>query len=340
MDEAAPELCLNTIHNTALPLIAGDFAQTIAQIWPTRLIGEYFAATNTRRHVWHACLAAESNAFHPARAGQSDIIRQRFTSGRSKDLILQAYGTQPAGALRALGLFGATARAPHIYRDLIAALENGGLAAKYLMHSKDLPDCLVSAMAAFPKVADPSHLLSALAHRRIDADDLLSLLWALNRIAARDGATASQRILMSAKPVRALMEHVMPNRFPAPPWSGREMLKPIATRAGLESIGKRFNNCLAMHHRLTSEAINVYQGQKYFYEWSGEEPALMEITSIYNVGWFVTSLRARNNAIVSFPERQRIEITLQNAECICAVNVGGDQAYRETDLWGIILHNL
>jgi hypothetical protein len=51
------------VKNSLVDHVASYFTDAVTQIWTEDLIGEYLAATDARRHVWHAWLSAKEQPF-------------------------------------------------------------------------------------------------------------------------------------------------------------------------------------------------------------------------------------------------------------------------------------
>src|SRR3712207_6580586 len=65
--------------SSVVELIARESAEAVSRIWSGRRRGEYLAAPDARRHLWHACLASGHPAFDPTDPSSVGSLRQRFT---------------------------------------------------------------------------------------------------------------------------------------------------------------------------------------------------------------------------------------------------------------------
>lgn len=133
--------------NTLVDLAAGTFSAAVAAIWSGDRLTEFLTATDRRRQVWYACLAAPFGNFSPER-NDVDMLHARLTSWRAKNLIVQAYGCRPRGALGVIGRLGSRARDPEVYQLLMDVMERGGPGAKLLMHGAEPSDQLIETIAA------------------------------------------------------------------------------------------------------------------------------------------------------------------------------------------------
>jgi hypothetical protein len=183
------------IRNSAVRVIAGSFAESVIRIWGEDRIGEYLGASDARRHLWHTCLASEHPHFQARSVVSCQRLYRQFARARGKDLVAQAFGCRPVGLLSALARLGAAARSPEVYRALVGALDHGGAGAKFLMHSPQLPDSLIHALAILPPALNTKPLISLLSTGKIEPGDLAAFAWTATRI----GQVQGFRSLISAK---------------------------------------------------------------------------------------------------------------------------------------------
>src|SRR5215207_6766294 len=76
--------------SSIVDLVAREFAEAVSRIWSGRRRGEYLAALDARRHLWHACLASNHPAFQPTNSSTVESVYQRLTFERGKTLLAQA----------------------------------------------------------------------------------------------------------------------------------------------------------------------------------------------------------------------------------------------------------
>ena len=289
--------------NTALQLIAAAFAEDVGRIWAGRRIGEYLSPPDGRRHLWHACLAAEAGIFRPHDRDPAEVSYARFTAWKGKHLIAQAYGICAPGLPGALTRLGPKARRPEVYRALVNVMESGGTGARFLSQSATLSNALILAVAVLPPELRLKRVLRELDGRR-GPEEAAFFAWSLGRLAALQGGDAAAAILAAPRPMQALAKARESFPFPAPPWAGDERLRPVTTPRRLMEIAKAFDNCLL--HFPDCSIGEVRTGAKYFYEWRGEEPALLEFTACPPLGWRLAEAKGPKNAPLSARSRAAI----------------------------------
>ena len=297
--------------NSAVALIAGSFLDPIVRIWPGARIGEYLAASDARRHLWHACLAAEAGIFWPKDEDSAELSYARFTAWKSKFLLMQAYAVEARGLFGVLGRLGPTARAPQVYRALVEAMAAEDAGALFLSQSREPKNELILAVAALPPRLRSKRVLKELAGKREASEEAALFAWGLARLETLHGAGAADAILAATKPLKALNEIGATLPFPAPPWPGDERLMPVTSPERLAKIADDFENCLSGF--AGSAILEVRIGQKYFYEWRGEEPGLLELTAWPCLGWRLTQAKGPKNAALSAPTQASILAAL--AKC-------------------------
>jgi hypothetical protein len=303
--------------NSIVALVAGPFAAQVSQIWSGDRLKEYLTATDARRHVWHAWLASEAMAFHVRNPMTVELAYSRLTFAKGKDLILQAYACQPAGMIRTLGRLGTQARPPEIYRALVRALDMEGPGAKLLRHTSDLSDELILGVAALPAGLNVKPVLDLFKAGRIGFESIGFFTWTIARLEMLKGFRIVQSILSAPKPMEMMWMALQDFPFPRPPWPGDERLRPITTRLDLHRVAADFKNCLTTDQRQREAVLRVLNGSRYFYEWCGPEPALLEFCRIGPVGWYLVQARGRRNRNVPDQERDEILRRLSVAPSLC-----------------------
>jgi hypothetical protein len=166
--------------NTVIGLIAGPFTKEVKQIWSGPRLGEYLTATDARRHVWHLWLSSEQISFGRHNPISTELAYAQLTFGRSKDLIAQATGCQPAGLMRAFGRLGPRARPANVYRALAATLAADGPGATFIRHAKALPNDLILGVATLPPALEAKSVLRLLRKGRLPPHalaDRIHLRW-------------------------------------------------------------------------------------------------------------------------------------------------------------------
>lgn len=303
----------------ALELVAGPFRDAIARIWVDQDIGGYLLADNARRHVWHACLSSIYGTFSADR-GDAAMIYDRFKTWRGKNLIIQAYGCKPRGLIQVLGRLGAHPRPPEIYRSLVSIMEAQGCAAKLLMHTQQPSDAVISTLERLP-VSVGWKTLRAL-HLLIDEvpEDLALFLWTVERAETLWPQFNKAEILGSPKPIAAFRRFLETLDLPEPPWSGTAILRPIRSGVELAAVAVKFDNCLADRYD-NYELYSALNNTRCFYEWHGDENALVELVRFNDIGWLARTALGINNATLSQRTCDQIVEAFSEVRNICALRL-------------------
>ena len=212
-------------------------------------------------------------------------------------LLHHILGHRPPAGLA--GIFGRLAAAPmpsESYRRL-AELMKEPSARKVLAHARRITRQMLDGLAHLPPTLRMPHLariagraetrerldyaLAAIRHKRPD----------LGELALR----ASLNAVREADDISRWLDHLLSRlSFPAPPWEGDRLLRPILDRSDLRETAKRFNNCLAEHHLL-----DAVLGRKFFYVWENDEPCVVEICPDDLIGWRTGEIEGVDNAAPS-----------------------------------------
>lgn len=300
--------------NSAATLLAGSFANDVAAIWAGERRNEYLTAPDARRHVWHAWLAAHEIAT----AATAEASYEHLMHARGRVLMADAYGACPAGLLSALGRLGPQARHPKAYRALVDLLARGGAAAKHVCHAKEITDGLIVGLAALPERMARSHeAVASLVKLGLSGQGLATFAWALTRMHAFFGEDATDTVLDAAKPWEALWETHLAHGFPPPPWPATERLLPVDSAARLHEAGHRLKNCLRGGEYLRELSRRVVDGTTYFYEWRGEEAALLMFRRVGRLGWYLSESGGAGNHWLSAGSRDAIVAELRRIREIC-----------------------
>lgn len=299
--------------NHAIELVAGQFAPDVRLIWSGARAAEYLTAPDARRHVWHACLASEYGNFSPARE-DADFLYSRLTSMKAKDLIVQAYGVRPRGIIGVLRRLGPAARSPETYRMIVSVLEKGGAGARFLINKHQPDDLLIEAVAALSCQLNDHECRAWLYCDSADLHNLAFHAWTAARFAQ---SQKTPEFLSKGDPASGLRDALLHRPFPTPPSSGTEELRPIMSARDLRDVGRRFKNCLGR----VRDAFRVVNGLKFFYEWTGSEPAVVDLVRFGGIGWYVNDTLGIQNIDVSPATRRQIALAFSNAPMICTTNL-------------------
>jgi hypothetical protein len=256
-------------------------------------------------------------AFPVCNSVSIELAYARLTYARGKDLISQAYACQPAGVIRTLGRLGTQARSPEIYRALVRTLDVNGPGAKLLRHSSDLPDELILGVSSIPAGLDMKPVLDLFRSGKIGFESVGFFTWTLTRLGALQGPQVVRAILSASKPMGMMWEVLQDFPFPDPPWPGDDLLRPVASRGDLQRVAADFKNCITTDHHQREAVLRVLNGGRYFYEWCGVKPALLEFARIGSVGWYLVQAKGRRNRDVPDQERDEILRRLSVAPSFC-----------------------
>lgn len=315
-----------------ISLVAGSFADPVSQIWAGERIKDYLTAPDARRHLWHAWLSSERMTFTPRNRMSADLAYARLTFLKGRDLVLEAYGHQPPGLAKALSGLGAEARTPEFYRALMRALSTNGAGAKFLRHTHELSDEIVFGLAALPAGLATKGIVELLKRSRVAPKALGFFTWTLSRLETILGPGVSHSVLQAPNPLEALWEVVLNLPFPKAPWPGTDQLVPVTSRAELQEVAQKFENCLSDPDRQRQAVVTVLNGAKYFYIWMGKEPALLEFGRIGEIGWCVQQARGIKNRKISQATRDAISDVLTAVPIFCPIWEPGPRYYSEDEL--------
>jgi hypothetical protein len=152
---------------------------------------------------------------------------------------------------------------------------------------------------------------------KIAPGDLAAFGWTAARIGQEKGTEVYRSLISAKKPIDALVDVLVGAEFPEPPFPGTELLHPVTSRAHLERIGDEFNNCLKHRYWASRAILKVINGARYFYEWRGDQPALLSFVRLQNVGWFLDEVEGANDIPVSEYTRREIIRAFTGAVDLC-----------------------
>ncbi len=307
-----------------ISLVAGPFASDVARLWSGGRIAEYLMAPDTRRHVWHCCLASERVEIKSEAVNNPDAMFIWLTRAKSSAIIVNAYGACPAGLVAALGKCGPKAQQVDFYRALVKVLGRDDLGAKFVRHREGLSEALVLGISAVPTRLQSKQLFHVLQTGAIDEAEIAHFAWTVARLEALGVADVAQAIRHEHKPVDAVKKafHALP--FPPPPWPGNDRLRPIESSDDLRRVGMALKNCLRDSDRLASVTSEVLRGLSYFYEWRGQEPGLLRFRKLAPLGWVLGDGNGENNKPLSCQTWADIELDLAAYPACAPVWVDSD----------------
>jgi hypothetical protein len=304
------------VKNSLVDHVASYFTDVVSQIWTGDRIGEYLAATDARRHVWHAWLSAKEQPFRLSNPMSADLAYHKLTFASGDDLIAEAYACKPAGIIQALGKLGIQARYFDIYRGLVRVLAAGGAAAKHIRHASEIPDDLILGLSSLPPKLRTKPIVEILKNRHVSDESLCFFAGTLERLRAQDPQVA-EVILAAPRPLDALWEALQDLPFPEPPWPKDKHLIPVTSRSRLTEIAKEFQNCLRDTDRQLRAVMSVINGNRFFYELRAE-PALLEFVRIGSLGWYLRQACGPENRPISERARSGLILALAKNPSYCA----------------------
>ncbi|MBA3810652.1 MAG: hypothetical protein H0X27_03215 [Caulobacteraceae bacterium] len=304
--------------NTVADFISGDFSGDVAAIWRGNRVGEYLAASDARRHIWHAWLAGPASGAVQGDAVSAERAYRLLSSTSGRALMAQAYGLCPPGLVKSLGRLGAPARRRGAYRALVKVLAGGGPAAKHVHHAKALADELLLGLATLPRdFASAGPAIQLFLEGAFGAQKMGAFAWALSRIRALYGEAPVARIVEASDPWVALWDTLYTVDFPTPPWLGTARLTAVDSRRHLIEAAARFQNCLARPDYARTALRRIVDGRAYFYEWGGDEPALLEFRRAGSLGWHLVAASGARNQWLSERTRTEIAGTIEGLANVC-----------------------
>lgn len=292
-----------TPPTSLLKLVAGEFADHIAAVWPEPHAA-FLSAPAARRHL--ACVGFAVGADVPALAAA-------ILGARLRHVIPAVVRNAPAGFERVLGKLGELAFDAEAYRLLLRLLGRPA-PAKVLRHAERIDESLVRRLAGLPEPMEGAVRLA----RDLTPEGVTVLREAYDALRFRDGAAAAEAAATGwahARSAKALFEAVRDDLTPEPsppPHPGTARLRPLATKAAIKDAARRYRNCLA------DRTAHAAAGWSAFYEWDGPPGVIVEVSRDHVFGWRLDEARIADNGPV--PEAARDELASQLA--LMGVHVG------------------
>lgn len=268
--------------------LAGEFADRIAAVWAPPH-GPFLIAPAPRRHL--VCL----------------LLSRGEVSGDRLELALNATGKRdlkaliaapPPGLFRALERMGEDAWTAAEYQQLLAVLGDPAR-AKVLHHAQALTAAAVQGVADLP--APVVRAGAGQLGLNPEQSAMLSEAWraitvsqgseAADRAAARWGRANSARQLFDWA-VEDVVTDIPPVQIDLAPG-----LKLLATKADFRDAAARFRNCLK------SQIAWAATGGAVYLEWTGQPPAVLQISRDAAYGWRLNEAKGVDNAIIPLESR-------------------------------------
>lgn len=270
-------------EKSIIALLARQDSAQVQSIWQNDRICEYVLASDSRRHTWHAWLAAQrSNIYDAAET-------YRFlTFAKSREILTDAFGICPAGMISVFGKLGPYARLKHVYVALHQVLAATGPLANHIYQATEFRDEDIVSLASASTMPVSNRVFRALLKCKIPAPTLVELLWVIARLASiHDDQRLVRAIAQGRQPAAILANLFSLMPFPEPPFEQVGALVPITTAEQLRKAGHEFDNCLKGGEELAYALASVQSGQRYFYRWDDEHPTLLAFYRCGPAGWIL-----------------------------------------------------
>ncbi|TPK41268.1 hypothetical protein FJ492_19895 [Mesorhizobium sp. B2-5-4] len=305
-------------EKSIVALLARQDSAHVLSIWPDDRICEYLLASDSRRHTWHAWLAAHGTVIRNAAE-----TYQFLTFAKSREVLTDAFGSSPPGMISSLGKFGPFARPKQVYIALHQVLSAGGSLAGHVHQSSKIGDDELVAFASAVRLPVSNRVIRALLKCKMPAQVLLELLWVISRLTPTYGEQQMvQCVAQSRQPASILANLFSVAPFPEPPFQQLGSLVPITTAEQLREAGKVFNNCLKGGEELAYALASVQSGQRYFYRWDGCPPTLLAFCRCGPTGWILSERAGPANASVPGATMNQISKVLAGAPHVFIGNGG------------------
>lgn len=281
-----------------LRLIAPDYADTLATLWPAPHT-PFLTAAAARRHL--VCLMLAVDPVGPAPLDVARLLEEPLR--KAVRLVLDP---APDGLRRALEHLGEIAWSPADYRALSVLLAEPAT-AKRLRHAETITPEQVRTLAALPatvrdaggpavRMTPPQAELLAEAHAMLSRRLTPTVL---------DERVRAWSQAANARALFGLVADDFRHELPKPPHPGTDRLKPLETVAAIRDAARRYRNCLEgyVDHALDERSA--------IYEWLPAPGAVIELTPDSFFGWRLDQARLRSNKGVDEATRQAIVAELR-----------------------------
>ncbi|RWM10437.1 hypothetical protein [Mesorhizobium sp.] len=306
-------------EKSIIALLARQDGAQVLSTWQNDRISEYLLASDSRRHTWHAWLAIHGMA-------TCDVAEtyRYFTFAKSRQILADAFGSCPAGMVSALGKFGPFARPKHAYIALHEVLTAGGPLANHVHQSAKMGDDDLASLATAVTMDASNRVVRALLKCKVPMRTMVELLWVVSRMASQYEERYLVRCISEdRRPASILANLYGLAPFPAPPFEQAGALIPITTPEQLRKTGQSFNNCLKRPGEEFAAAVaSVLSGQRYFYRWEGENPALLAFARCGSAGWILAEHSGPANSRVPDAVIEQVEDVLAGIPSVFIGNAG------------------
>ena len=311
--DVAKDTFEGTIHETAPMLTApwGPLADRIARLirHEQQLAQKLLLAPVRAFHAYAAFLQLS-----PLSDSLPELeLQQLLLHSNPRDLICSVLPGGGSAFWRALSLAGSVGQAGDFYRRLDAltrgpcgwALNSGGPLTPQRLDFLDLVAGLDPLVASSPAAITNDRRLA------VELDMALVFLREVDLLEDDRSVQRALRKVSYRKTREFLRRRLARATAPLPHVVGTKSLRPILNGQELCALGQKFNNCLASRpHYL----IHLAAGTRMFFEWQGEQPAVVCIgVGPRGVHW-LDQVCGPENGNVSTTLRCRIEMEFSSID--------------------------
>ncbi|MDX8521130.1 hypothetical protein [Mesorhizobium dulcispinae] len=316
-ERTSPSSNRNGSEKSIIALLARQDSAQVQKIWQSERINEYLFAADNRRHTWHAWLAIHGTVTY-------DAETYRFlTFAKSRQILMDAFGSCPAGMMSALGKFGPFARPKQTYVALHQVLSAGGPLANHACQSGKIDDDDLVSLASVASLPVSNRVMRALLKCKMPAPVLVELMWVISRLTPMHNEQELVRTIVQGRQPGAILANLFSlTPFPQAPFEQIGTLIPITTAEQLRKTGEEFGNCLRDGEELAYALASVQSGQRYFYRWNGDSLALLSFCKCGPAGWILAERSGPRNARVPEAAITRIAEVLTDVPNVFVGKVG------------------
>lgn len=277
--------------------MAGPLLTEVGKLFPTHMILIYMTTSYKRRQVWNSYIATMfANPAKPKPITDPEAVRTRLLIISSKELLVEAYGSVPAGMVRVLGLLGLEGQQPQTYIQLHEQMEKSATLCKEYSHASKIDASTVTTIAALPEYLKNYDL----AKQFKKPEDVKKLVFAVDMLSQDNKETyieLCEKIVTAAKSghsVGAVLKreyYALP--FPVPIAQSSDQCRHIDSAHKMMVSAKRFNNCLKTY---IFEAVRN-DLQYYEYLVDSSPIAVISIKNDRPLGWRIVEVKLKDNGL-------------------------------------------
>jgi hypothetical protein len=286
--------------NNLFRALAGDL-----QGWATAIFGDRFAAQaalaavpDARRHLWLMVFAQFTHrAERVDNPADLSMWRERLLHASRREIAEMAGFGECLGLRRCLSRLDWRAfDRSESYLTLMDALSDSGSARKALFHASAINERTVEIIRALDADLRTREIIGSLmANGRHTPALVRQFCWRIRRLRERSPRLARYIVDAVARSENPADDHLWYEAgFPAPPWAGTPILKPLTSPEMIARAGADFRNCL------THWSSSVRDGKTYFYRLA--DIAIVELVAIRGIGWEIFQAYGHRNQLLGDAE--------------------------------------